>query len=117
MQGNIINRIAEASHFDGTIEVGTGATLLMWSDRVPFVITGIVRFKTGARAGQIKAVDARKVEVDAEPFPSGYAKKIHLDRPYGNTERFSIRKDGCFRDTSTARLIVGRADYYRDPSF
>jgi hypothetical protein len=112
----MLNRFMERT-VPTEISVGMGATLYLHTDRIPYVITDIERFKTGTRAGQVKAVHARRVEVTGERWPQGDAAGIHLDRPYGATRRFAVRKDGRFSDVGGSILGVGRADFYRDPSF
>ena len=40
--------------------VGDGATVLMWTDRYAATIVTVERFKTGRRAGEVKAVEVRE---------------------------------------------------------
>ena len=99
-----------------TLEIGMGATLVVGSDRYPFVITAIRYFKSGARVGQPREVDARRVEVIAEKFPRGGG-QVFLDRPYGGPRTFRVRRDGSWVDAGGARVVVGSARYFQDPHF
>lgn len=98
-----------------TLEVGMGATLVVGSDRYPYVIRKITYFKSGARIGQPKAVDIQRVEVTAEKFPHGGG-LVHLDRPYGPVRTATVKRDGSWTHEGS-RVVVGVARYYNDPSF
>lgn len=112
----MLNRIFETM-IDAPVEIGSPATIILFSDRRPCIVTGIVRFKGGTRAGQPKEVTVREVEVTPKPWPNGYAETIHLDRPTGGERAFTVRKDGRWRDAGGTFLKIGKADYYYDPSF
>ena len=120
--GNVINAVIAGTVADRPVEPGTPATLLMWSDRVPYVVTRVQMFKSGPRAGQPRCVWARRVRVthdsSAGPAQMGHQNwEIHLDQPYGDERRFAANKHGDLIEASGCRLVVGHAENYYDWSF
>lgn len=99
-------------------EVGMGATLLMWSDRHPYTIVGIERFKTGARAGQVKAVLAQadtSQRVDSNGMSDAQT-YVFLPNANAPVTRFVLRKSGRFEGAG-GTLAVGYRDRHYDFSF
>lgn len=79
-----------------SVEVGTPATFRIGTDRYATAVTAVERFKTGARAGQVKAVEA------------GYGRFTPKETRYGT---MLIGKGG------SGVLALGVAETYLDPHF
>lgn len=99
-------------------EVGMGATILMWSDRRPATIVEVIRFKTGAQAGQVKAVviqedDATRIDSNGMSDAQSYT---YEPQPAAAKETFPKRKDGRFASSGVSLRIGSREKYY-DYSF
>lgn len=82
--------------------VGMPATFGIGSDSYAMVVTDVIRFKTGAKTGQVKAVIAKNENE--------------------NEEKFYVTKSGRIqkRDNdgySYGSLTIGFARDYRDPNF
>lgn len=100
-------------------EVGMGATILMWSDRHAATIRLIDRFKTGARAGQVKAVWVTRdeaVRVDANGLSENQTWEF-LPNPNAPYRKFTLRKSGRFEDAGGTTLAIGYRDEHMDPHF
>lgn len=111
------------------IVVGMPATHYVGSDSYACVVTRVERFKSGAKQGQIKAVEACKVGHDGQPRYS------HPDRFLPRAVQRNRRRltdEGWIEDTWTEQvlytryegkvawwssLIVGYATDHRDPHF
>ena len=119
--GNVMNRIME-DYGKADIQVGDGATLLMWSDRHAYTIIEIERYVTGARIGEIKAVIAQQdkaTRTDQNGFSDsqGYT---YEPNPNAEKERYTLRKDGRFRKVGSVNssvLAIGERREYYDYSF
>jgi hypothetical protein len=115
----VINNILAASTIGAPEpEVGMGATLLMWSDRLPYTIVGVERFKSGACAGQVKAVlaqrdDTQRVDRNGMSESQEY---VFLPNPNRSVERFALRKSGRFEGNG-GTLAIGYRDKFFDFSF
>lgn len=99
--------------------VGMGATILMWSDRHAATIRLIDHFKTGARAGQVKAVwvtEDQAIRIDNNGMSENqtYEYLPQADGPY---KKFTLRKNGRFVDSGGTTLAVGYRNEYHDYSF
>jgi len=95
-------------------EVGMGATIIMWSDRHAATIIEVARFKTGARAGQVKAVTvqedhAQRVDKNGMGDNQHY---VYLPNPQGNTWTFKVRPNGSFGDKMWSLAIGFRDEHY-----
>lgn len=101
-------------------EVGMGATILMWSDRRPATIIGVTRFKTGARAGQVKTVTVRvdkATRVDSNGMSDAQSYTFEPD-PDGAEYTFAATKSGGFKTPGGGYgLRVGSRSKYYDYSF
>jgi len=106
---------------DREIVAGLPATHHMVSDSYASVVTKVERFKTGARQGQIKAIESAHVDRDGKP---GFSTRRHLSkvvtREQYNAEtgqREQVRKivyigkGNAYYD----QLVVGWAVDHRDP--
>lgn len=117
--GSFINMIA---HNSGTSEpeVGMGATYLGWSDRHPYTIAEVVRFKSGAKKGEIKGVYARQDQskrTDQNGMSEVQSWEFIQD-PSAPLEYFPKRKDGRFsKGPNYGTLSIGVRDRYHDFSF
>jgi hypothetical protein len=101
-----------------TPEVGMGATIAHWTDRTAATIVEIVRFKTGKRAGQIKALivqadHAARTDSNGMSDAQSYEYSRNPDAPRVTC---TVTKHGQFKHGSD-RLIVGIRDEHYDFSF
>lgn len=117
--GSFTNMIA---HNSGTTEpeVGMGATYLGWSDRHPYTIIEVVRFKSGASAGKIKGVFAQADEaIRTDNYGmSDIQSWEYKPNPNGSIEYFPLRKNGRFsKGPNWGTLSIGVRDRYHDFSF
>lgn len=112
--GNIINRVKENIK-SLTAEVGMGATMMLWSDRVPYTIHKVDDKKLWASMDNAKMV---KGNAQSEKQHYVYS-NLNQDKP----ERwilFTLRKDGRWHQGTTLQgsiLLIGRRERYDDPSF
>lgn len=80
-----------------SVEVGTPATFKIGGDRYATEVTAVERFKTGARAGQVKAVEAGTHRFTPKTTKRG--------------ETYLVGQGG------SGALWLGFAENYRDPHF
>lgn len=100
-------------------EVGMGATLVMWTDRHPYTIVEVVRFKSGQRAGEVKGVFATRddaVRTDSNGMSESQTYEFTTN-PDAHREWFHKDKHGAFRSEGGTRLAVGVRGKYFDFSF
>lgn len=98
--------------------IGMGATVIYWTDREAATITGITYYKTGAKAGEVKAIEVsvdKATRLDDHGMSDAQSYKFEPD-PDGRKMVFGRKKDGTFGDSSR-RLAVGYRDKYYDYSF
>lgn len=98
--------------------VGMGATILHWTDRTACTVVAVERFKTGPRAGTVKAVHvtydtATRTDTNGMSETQEYTYTSHPD---GVPSRFRLTKDG-FRDSGGHGLMLGKRSHYHDFSF
>tara|TARA_R110000868_G_scaffold27638_1_gene104557 strand:- start:332 stop:673 length:342 start_codon:yes stop_codon:yes gene_type:complete len=94
--------------------VGQPATLCGWTDRTPGTVIEIVRFRTGARAGQVKAVHVQEdtyTRTDNLGMSDGQTYNYARD-PSGRITEHKIDKCGRFEG-----LSLGVRERYYDYSF
>lgn len=120
MYGNLINRIMETST-DPEPEVGMGATICMWSDRQACTISEVIRYKSGPKAGQVKAVKTRadraiRTDNNGMSESQSYRYEPIPDAPEAT---WTLRKDGSFRKQGCTytTLAIGFREAYYDYSF
>jgi hypothetical protein len=111
MFGSLNNRLMDGND-PQKAEVGMKATLLLYSDRTPAVITEVQRDK----AGSVKAVMVQELEWTPEPWPSGYAKEVHMDKPSGSPYLMKVANRGKKKGMIPG-IGLGYHDAYRDPHF
>jgi hypothetical protein len=119
--GGFINRVME-DYGKENIEVGDGATLLLWSDRRAFTIVAVERYVTGKHKGEVKAVFAqadKAIRTDSNGMSESQSYRYEPN-PDAEIQKFTKRKDGRFRkensEGNTVLAIIGREEYH-DYSF
>lgn len=93
------------------IQIGSGATLLHFTDREPATVIAV------STSG--KMITIRQDKVVGPVNEGGYAYKFEAD-PNGTERKFSLRKDGRWLEvgqTGGVRLSLRGRDYYFDRSF
>jgi hypothetical protein len=116
--GSMSNYLMSGTKGAPTPEVGMGATVLMWTDRHPATIISVVKFKGGARAGQVKEVhiqqdNATRKDANGMSECQSYEFTRNTDAP---VRSFKVNKRGAFMDGGT-QLRIGERDKYHDFSF
>lgn len=114
----MINQILAASG-GTTPQIGMGATVLLWSDRHAATIIDLTRFKTGARAGQVKTVTVQYDKVtrtDSNGMGDNQTYRYEADLA-GRTAVFKVNKYGRFTSLSGFTLGIGYRDHHFDFSF
>ena len=114
--GSLNNLLLSRSE-DASPEIGGAATIVMWSDRKAATIIEIQRFKTGARAGEIKAIIVQEdIATRTDGLGMTDAQAYRFDRdPDGATHIFKVTKYG-YR-SGYASLTVGIRSHYYDFTF
>lgn len=122
---------------DKDIQVGDLATFSVGSDSYAEVVTEVVRFKTGKRAGQIKYIKVSRQDENFLAYPvvcrsHADAPRLTNDDPYVVEGKIYFAKPVCpqcwlaahnaidFRpnaETYYMSVAVGYAKDYRDPHF
>lgn len=103
------------------IEVGNAAFFIIGSDRYAYHVVEVNRYKSGAKAGQVKEVVVQDVIVD---WSKGQNYGVYDQSAFqvdenGKKVVFNVRKNGVLREVGSdyGALHVGRYEEYRDPSF
>ncbi len=104
---------------------GDHATVCYYSDRNPVQIAEVVRFKSGAKAGQIRGVRVRamKYEIVSGSEHDGSATYKYESNPNAPVGRRMYVRDGRGRYVEAGtggrgnRLSIGSAERYYDPHF
>lgn len=102
-----------------SIKPGMGATQLLWSDREPFTIVEIIRFKSGKNKGLVKGVIVQRddyVRTDSNGM-SEMQEYTYSPNPEAPKITVTLRKDGKWRSTSGGTFLIGRREKYSDPHF
>ena len=117
MNGSLVNHMISAPG-QPEPQVGDAATVCMWSDRHPATVVEVLRFKTGKRAGQVRAVviqeDDWKVIKGGEH--DGSAEYEYTPNPDARRDTFLVDSRGRY-GSEGRRLALGRRERYYDPSF
>ncbi len=120
MYGSLVNSLAGTDP-SKEIEVGMPATVCMWSDRSPVEIAEVVRFKSGAKKGEVRGVRVRamKYEIVSGTEFDGSAQYRYESDPEAPAGRLYLRnRRGQFEAPGGgAKLAIGRAERYYDPHF
>lgn len=121
--GSFHNLLAGNSKSLTEIEIGMGATQIGWSDRHAYTVVGIETYKTGKKAGQVKAVIATRDIAKRKDENGYYSENQTYDfttNPNAKQERYTLRKDGRYMRegaTNSGVLLVGVRMEYFDPHF
>lgn len=116
--GSVINHI-ESRDASAQPAVGMGATRLGWSDRHPYTVIEVLLFKSGAKAGQVRAVcvqedNATRTDKNGMSDSQSYEYTPNPDAP---VEVYRACKGGVFKDAKGSRLMIGKRSKYYDYSF
>lgn len=111
--GSLINRMYDQQG-EAPVQVGMGATILMWSDRRAGTIIEVQRFRSGPNAGKPRIIivqedNAKRTDKLGMSDSQSYE---YEPNPNGIKHRFNARKDGTFKG-----LLIGRREEYYDYSF
>lgn len=104
MYGNVINRVIENSLSPPPV-VGMGATLYLWSDRIPATVTKV--------SASGKTIDLTEDETTEWKNYYGMSFKPN---PNGRTWVARLSKKGVWK-TPTAGVTLGTRAAYWDPGF
>jgi len=119
MYGSFQNMVSSGpAEFDP--EVGMGATILMWTDRVPVTIVDVTFFKSGSRKGEVRSVLVQRdlAKRTDENGMSDCQSYEFSPNPDASKQEWKKRKDGTFRmETRGDVLRIGQRDKYYDFSF
>jgi hypothetical protein len=102
------------------IEIGVGATVLHWSDRNAATVVDVIRFKSGARKGEISGVyvtwdKATRTDTNGQSDAQSYEYETDWD---GHRVRFNRCKDGRFIQAGGGNTLrIGYRETYYDYSF
>lgn len=118
MNGSLVNHLMSAPG-QPEPQVGDAATICMYSDRKPATVVEVLRFKTGTRAGQVRAV---VVQIDWWRVVSGSegdgsAQYEYAADPNGYRYTFRADKRGRYASKAGDKLALGRRERYWDPHF
>ena len=102
-------------------EIGTPVTVCYYSDRNPAEIAEIVRFKSGAKKGQIRGVRLRAMNwkiVSGSEY-DGSAVYEYTSNPIAPLSGLYLRNErGQYQAKGKgAKLSIGSAERYYDPHF
>jgi hypothetical protein len=117
MTGSFQNRIMESSQQQDP-EVGMGATITRYTDREAGTIVEVIRFKTGQRAGEVKAVVVqydRATRTDSNGMSDAQSYEYEAD-PNGGLVTVKLGRDGRYGDSASG-LRIGSRDKHHDYSF
>ncbi len=107
MYGSLFNRLEERMKNQPTPVVGMGCTVMMYTDRVPCQVTRVAsngkRFWMRRLAYKIESHERGEGTVGTE-----------LEGPEIEVRRM---RDGTWKELRGDRVLVGRAEAYRDPEF
>lgn len=110
--GSFNNLVMDGATTGEGISVGMKATILMYTDRYPGIVTEVLHNKNGS----LKGVYVQELEFKCQPFPSGYAEEIYMDRPKGEPRYFPVTTRGKKKGRISG-LLLGKHDAYIDPHF
>lgn len=111
--GSLTNRIME-SRRPIKAEIGDGATITMWSDRLAGTVVETTVFKSGERKGQLRTITVRRDRArNLLVWPA--QEYEYTPDPNGPERVFTVNAQGVFRCGSDG-LVVGKRDEYQDPN-
>lgn len=117
---SLINRLIESSK-NPEPEVGMGATVIMWTDRKAVTITEVINYKSGPKAGTVRAVKTRPcraIRTDENGMSDAQSYRYE-EMPDAPEATWTRRQDGSFRPVGEQYrvLAIGFRDEYYDYSF
>lgn len=120
MSGSLVNTVISGTK-QPEPEVGMEATVCYWSDRSPAKVAEVVRFKSGARKGEVRGVRVRPmnaIRISGSEH-DGSAQYRYEDMPDAPLSRLYLRDArGRYQAAGKgAKLSIGRAEKYYDPHF
>jgi hypothetical protein len=118
--GNVLHNVYQNFGVDEP-HAGMGATYLAWSDRYAYTVTNVLRYKSGAKAGQVKAVQATRdiaTRIDTNGM-SDSQDYTYETNPNAQVETYTLRSNGRFiREGQTSGVLaIGNRNEYYDFSF
>ena len=125
--GSLFNTVMDRSK-SPEVEVGMGATVLMWSDRQAATVVGFTTFKSGKRKGQVKTVTVQRDKATrTDSNGMGDAQSYEYERDeQGALRTFlasskggwkQVGADGKVVEGGGAGLLLGVRKEYYDFSF
>jgi hypothetical protein len=120
MYGNVINRLQEEAQ-QREPQIGDGATYLAWSDRYAYTIVDVIKFVTGSRKGEVKAVVVTR-DIAKRADTNGMSDSqswTYETNPDAKREVYTKRKSGRFikQGEDYGTLAIGYRNAYHDFSF
>lgn len=114
--GSLINCIADNAPVRRIPDVGDGATIVMWSDRLPATITEVRKTKSGKL--RITVQEDKATRIDNNGISESQSWQFERDTN-GRVFQYSERKDGVLREVQNGgtTLWVGSRQKYYDFSF
>lgn len=118
--GSITNRVMERCAPPEKIEVGMGATVIMWSDRHAATIVEVLKTAKGKIKGVVIQRDSYKVISGTTMDGSAEYEYTPDTDAYKST--YTLRKNGTFvaegdEMNGGQKILIGTREKYRDPSF
>lgn len=114
---SLVNEILAGGQ-DPIPQVGMGATILLWTDRVAGTIVAVVRFKSGPHKGAPrKVVVQRDRAVRTDHNGIGDGQTYRYERDSHNFRETFHRTHGGKWKSEAGRLFVGWRLEYHDYSF
>lgn len=117
MHGSLQNRMMEVQG-EQAINVGDGATLLMYTDCHACTVIEVLHFKSGPKKGQVKGVVVQSDTATPTPEYDYFSNQSYLFTPNPNGEKDTVTR--CKNGKWTGRngnYGLGFRREYRDPHF
>jgi len=99
--------------------VGMGLTVLRWTDREAGTITRVERFKTGPRAGQVRAFwfkSDKAIRTDSNGMSESQDYTYEPDAD-AKERQARQKKNGAWREVGSSQIALGYRRAYHDYSF
>lgn len=114
--GSLINNQMQDSNVDVVPEIGMGVTELCWTDRVPYTVVAIHKYKNG----NIKSVDVQEdkaFRTDNNDMSDAQSYRFESN-PEGFVRTLKRYKDGRWRERPDGNVfILGARSRYYDYAF
>jgi len=113
--GSLVNYVYSSGNV--MPEVGMGATLLMWSDRMPYTIHKVEGKKIWASPDNYKRIDDNGPYTESQDYEYSNPNENKPEK----WEIFRLRKNGRWvkvgQSLKSTPLHIGKREAYIDPSF